>query len=143
MKEQPHVPIQPVEKPIICSPYEEPNDHWIYDTATGAASRAGYRRPASYWYKTERTGSAQQSLFQEEQRDDLPLVNWLRDDVRRWREADYRGASNVTRELSAGGPTPSVAGVSSSASARPSRRSSTWPSCGCRDEHPNCASARN
>ena len=94
-----YAPIQPVDKPIICSPYEEPNDHWIYDPATGAASRAGYRRPASYWYKTERTGSAQQTLYQEEQRDDLPLVNWLRDDVRRWREVDYRGASHVTREL--------------------------------------------
>ena len=93
------IPIQPVENPIICPPYDEPNDHWIYDTQTGAASHAGIRRPASYWYKTELTGSAQRTLFQEEQRDDLPLVNMLRDDVRRWREADYRGASNVTREL--------------------------------------------
>lgn len=95
----PKTPIQPVEKPIICSPYDEPNDHWIYDTATGAASRAGYRRPASYWYKTQRTGSAQQELFQEEERDDLPLVNLLRAEVKRWREADYRGASSVTKEL--------------------------------------------
>jgi len=38
-------------------------------------------------------------LFAEEERDDLPLVNLLRDDVRRWRQADYRGASNVTKEL--------------------------------------------
>jgi len=37
-----------VDKPVICSPYEEPHDHWIYDTQTGAASRAGFRRPASY-----------------------------------------------------------------------------------------------
>lgn len=95
----PKVPIQPVEKPIICSPYDEPNDHWIYDIKTGVASRAGFRRPASYWYKTERTGSAQQGLFQEEQRDDLPMVNLLRAEVKRWREADYRGASNVTKEL--------------------------------------------
>jgi type III restriction enzyme len=94
-------PIQPVEKPIICSPYDEPNDHWVYDTETGAASHAGTRRPASYWYKTERTGSAQRSLpgMAEEERDDLPLVNLLRADVRRWREAKYRGASPVTKEL--------------------------------------------
>ena len=96
---QPKAPIQPVDKPIICSPYDEPNDHWVYDTQTGDASRAGFRRPASYWYKTERTGSAQQTLFAEEERDDLPLVNLLREDVRRWRDADYRGASNVTKEL--------------------------------------------
>src|SRR3954467_15740861 len=92
-------PIQPVDNPILCPPYVEPNDHWLYDTATGKASHAGKRRPASYWYKTERTGSAQMELFAEEERDDLPLVNLLRDDVRRWREADYRGASNVTKEL--------------------------------------------
>jgi type III restriction enzyme len=96
---RPNVPIQPVDKPIICPPYDEPMDHWLYDTHTGQASRAGKRRPASYWYKTERTGSAQMELFAEEERDDLPLVNLLRDDVRRWREADYRGASIVSKEL--------------------------------------------
>jgi type III restriction enzyme len=66
--------VQPVENPIICNPYDEPHDHWIYDKETGAASRAGMRRPASYWYKTERTGSAQLMLsgLAEEERDDLP-----------------------------------------------------------------------
>src|SRR5262245_54248000 len=97
--QKPNVPIQAVENPILCPPYDEPADHWLYDTATGQASRAGKRRPASYWYKTARTGSAQKELFAEEERDDLPLVNLLRDDVRRWRVAGYRGASNVTKEL--------------------------------------------
>ena len=46
-----------------------------------------YGAPASYWYKTERTGSAQLSSgLAEEERDDLPLVNALREDVRKWRE---------------------------------------------------------
>jgi type III restriction enzyme len=97
--EQQDLPIQPVEKPILCNPYAEPNDHWIYDRDTGKASRAGFRRPAGYWYKTERTGAQQLQLLAEEERDDLPLVNLLREDVRRWREADYRGSSNVTKEL--------------------------------------------
>ena len=35
----------------------------------------------------------------EEERDDLPLVNALREDVRKWREAGYPGATNVTRDL--------------------------------------------
>ena len=96
---QPDLPIQPVDKPIICSPWEEPRDHWVYDRQTGAASHAGMRRPASYWYRTERTGSTQGEMFAEEERDDLPLVNRLRADVKRWREADYRGASTVTRDL--------------------------------------------
>jgi type III restriction enzyme len=93
------VPIQPVEKPILCNPYEEPADHWLYDKVTGEAQHGGRRREAGYWYKTERTGSAQLTLIAEEDRDDLPLVNALREDVARWRNADYRGATPVTREL--------------------------------------------
>ncbi len=98
---QERLPMQPVDRPILCNPYEEPRDHWIYDKETGAASRAGTRRPASYWYKTERTGSAQLTLtgLAEEERDDLPLVNALREDVRKWREAGYPGATHVTRDL--------------------------------------------
>ncbi|MGA3066371.1 MAG: hypothetical protein ABSF29_05935 [Tepidisphaeraceae bacterium] len=93
------IPIQPVERPILCNPYIEPADHWIYEKGTGLAKHAGTRRAAGYWYKTEKTGSAQQQLFVEEERDDLPLVNLLREEVRRWREADYRGATNVTKDL--------------------------------------------
>jgi type III restriction enzyme len=95
------IPIQPVDKPIICSPYEEPQEHWHYDSQTGAASRNGFRRPAGYWFKTERTGSAQLRLtgLTEENHEDLPLVNFLRDDIRRWRGSNYSGATNVTRDL--------------------------------------------
>ena len=97
--QQTEIPIQPVERPILCSPYAEPDQHWKYDTQTGAARKEPGRRPASYWYKTERTGSAQLSLLAQEQQDDLPLPNLLREDVKRWREADYRGATPATKEL--------------------------------------------
>ena len=95
------IPIQPVEQPILCSPYEEPSAHWVYDTKTGEASQTTGRREAGYWYKTERTGTEQIQMrfVQEEERDDLPLVNALRADVKRWRESNYRNATNVTREL--------------------------------------------
>lgn len=95
------LPIQPVERPILCNPYVEPNDHWLYDKQTGAASHGGRRREAGYYYKTEKTGAAQQYLpgLTQEEWDSLPLVNLLRDDVRRWREADYRGASKVSKDL--------------------------------------------
>ena len=93
-----NTPVQPVENPIICKPYEEPRAHWKYDK-TGTPQRIDTRRDAGYWYKTIRTGSAQGELFAEEERDDLPLVNRVRADVKRWREAGYRGASVVTREL--------------------------------------------
>jgi type III restriction enzyme len=97
-KEQP-IPIQPVENPILCAPYAEPEQHWLYDTRTGIPTKNPGRRSASYWFKTERTGSAQMSLLAEEERDDLPLVNALRDDVRRWRESKWENASETTKQL--------------------------------------------
>jgi hypothetical protein len=60
---QHYLPMQPVNKPILCNPYEEPTEHWVYDRATGEPSRMSPRRPASYWYKTQRTGSVQGELF--------------------------------------------------------------------------------
>ena len=93
------MPIQPVEDPILCSPYAEPDNHWLYDTSTGLPSKMEGRREASYWFRTERTGSVQQSLLAEEERDDLPLVNALRTDVGRWRAAEWPGVSRTTRKL--------------------------------------------
>ena len=93
------IAVQPVKDPILCSPYEEPELHWLYDTRTGIPSKNPGRRPASYWYKSERTGSTQLSLLAEEERDDLPLVNALRADVKRWRESGWRGASEATKRL--------------------------------------------
>ena len=95
------LPIQPVDKPILCSPYKEPDQHWLYERATGNPRKEPGRRKASYWFRHERTGSAQQSLagMTQEQSDDLPLVNALRDDVRRWRDSGWRGASETTKTL--------------------------------------------
>jgi type III restriction enzyme len=91
------VPVQAVPDPILCSPYEEPTEHWLYES--GVPKRNPGRRSAGYYYKTERTGSAQSELFAEENRDDLPMVNALRKDVARWRAGGYRGASEVTKDL--------------------------------------------
>ena len=100
-KNQLEIPIQPVEQPILCSPYEEPSAHWVYDTQTGEAVKNPGRREAGYWFKTERTGSEQQQMqfIQEEERDDLPIVNALRADVKRWRDTNYPNVTPVTREL--------------------------------------------
>ena len=92
------LPIQPVDKPILCNPYEEPTRHWVYST-DGQAYVVEGRRPASYWYKTQRIDEGQLSLLAEEQREDLPLVNALRADVKRWRASGYEGATPVTKEL--------------------------------------------
>ena len=93
------IPIQPVEQPILCNPYKKPDAHWIYDTLTGEAVKQSGRRDAGYWYKTQRTGSAQLQMFREEEWDDLPLVNALRADVERWRNSGYERATSVTKEL--------------------------------------------
>lgn len=45
---QTELPIQPVDKPILCSPYVEPDQHWVYDTLTGIPTKTPGRRPASY-----------------------------------------------------------------------------------------------
>lgn len=93
------IPIQPIENPILCSPYREPEQHWYYHAQTGIPRKTPGRRPASYWFKGERSGGAQLSMFAEEMRDDLPLVNFLREDVRRWRESRYENASTTTKQL--------------------------------------------
>ncbi|MGH7573881.1 MAG: BPTD_3080 family restriction endonuclease [Longimicrobiales bacterium] len=92
-------PVQPVERPILCSPYDEPGEHWVYGDSGAAPTRAPGRRPASYFFMSKRTGAAQLGMFAEPERDDLPLVNRLRADVKRWREAGYPGAETVTRQL--------------------------------------------
>jgi type III restriction enzyme len=85
----------------LSSPYEEPDAHWVYDTATGEAHEAPGRRKASYWYKSERvmTQQLQLGFVAEEESETLPLVNALREDVKRWREGGYEGATEVTKEL--------------------------------------------
>ena len=101
MAQQQSIPIQPVENPILCSPYKEPDQHWLYDTRTGIPTRTPGRRPAKYWFKNERSGSAQQqmSFIAEEESDDLPLVEALRDDVGRWRKSGWENASETTKKL--------------------------------------------
>ena len=40
--QQTDIPIQPVDQPILCSPYDEPDRHWIYDTSTGEAVKKSW-----------------------------------------------------------------------------------------------------
>ena len=94
-----HTPIQPVGDPILCSPYEEPDRYWRYDRKTGIPWEEPGRRESAYWYKSELTGTAQRSLLADEEQDDLPLVNALRSDVKRWRKSRWEGASETSKQL--------------------------------------------
>ena len=91
-------PQQAVDEPVINNPYDEPAWHWIYDADGHPAKQQG-RRPASYYFRDKSVATAQAELFAEEQRDELPLVNRLRKDVKRWRESGYKGATKTTRDL--------------------------------------------
>jgi type III restriction enzyme len=94
--------IQPVSRPILSSPYVEPQKHWIYDTDTGLAHIAEGRRPASFLFRYQTPTSKaqyQQSLFLEEEMEELPLVNALREDIRGWRNREYEGATEITKQL--------------------------------------------
>ena len=96
---QAELPIQPpVEEPIINSPYYEPKYFWNY--IDGKAHQTDGRRKASYFWTTKKTGSAQQEMFSMDQgADDLPLVNALREDLKKWRKSNYQNATPVTKEL--------------------------------------------
>ncbi len=93
------IPIQPVENPILCSPYEAPGVHWQYDRATGEASKMAGRRPARYWYKTKDQAKGQLMLELAEGEDDLVTVNQLREDIARWRDSGWEGSTQITKEL--------------------------------------------
>ncbi len=91
-------PQQAVAEPVINNPYDEPLWHWIYDESGHPIKQQG-RRPASYFYRDKSVAVSQADLFAEETRDELPLVNRLRKDVKRWRDSGYKGATRTTREL--------------------------------------------
>jgi type III restriction enzyme len=101
---QTDLPIQaPVEEPILNSPYCEPTHHWAYSKGGKAIKEPGRRR-ASYFWTTQKTGSLQQTFDAEgfdtdHGSDDLPLVNALRYDVGKWRDAGYENATQVTKQL--------------------------------------------
>jgi len=99
MTPQTDTPIQSVEKPILCSPYEPPSVHWLYDRTTGEASKIAGRRPSRYWYKTKEEAAGQLSLELSEGQDELHMVNQIREDVARWRASNFEGVRPVTREL--------------------------------------------
>lgn len=96
------LPIQPpVEEPIINSPYAEPKCHWAYDKS-GKANKIPGRRDATYFWTTQRVMTGQTELEgvgADYGSEKLPLVNALREDVRRWRERGYENATQITKKL--------------------------------------------
>lgn len=89
-----------VDEPIINSPFEEPSQYWVYDSATGQPCKVHGRRPAHYYFRSRRRAdSAQTSLFAVEEMVELELVNNIRAQVRKWREGGYKNAGHITKQL--------------------------------------------
>ncbi|HEY3899670.1 MAG TPA: DEAD/DEAH box helicase family protein [Chthoniobacter sp.] len=100
---QPELPVQAqVEEPIINNPYDEPKQHWKYDKQ-GKAHREPDRRPAEYFWTTQRVMTGQLDLegvgAGDSGSERLDLVNRLREDVARWRESNYENATQATKKL--------------------------------------------
>ena len=87
-----------VEQPILCSPFEEPPEHWRIIEGEEARRVPG-RRPAMYFYRppsrgdeTEPRGGAGTAI-------ELKLVNRIRERVKEWRALQWAGVSRTTLEL--------------------------------------------
>ena len=90
---QPEIPIQPVERPILCSPYEEPI------APTGSTTPKPAKPPNSPDAARRATGTKRNApepsnlqlrFVQEEEWDDLPLVN------RRYAPMSEDGENRIT-----------------------------------------------
>ncbi|MBI1902905.1 MAG: DEAD/DEAH box helicase family protein [Planctomycetia bacterium] len=80
---------------IINSPFEEPKKFWSYDRQHRIFTETEGRRPAGYLVASPGAkGFDDPGQFVE-----LPLVNRIRPLVKRWAEANYPGATGVTRRL--------------------------------------------
>lgn len=89
-----------VDEPIINSPFEEPTNYWVYDTATGMPAKAAGRRDAHYYFRSRRRhDQGQTQMWAEEEMVPLGQTNQIRNKVRQWREGGYKNASQVTKQL--------------------------------------------
>ena len=101
-----------VQNPIINSPFIEPQHHWLIEHGKSPVKADG-RREASYFYRVpESSGRGKKNKQQLDlagelnvgEQEDLPIVNWLRQRIKQWREGaltgiPYDGASTVSKEL--------------------------------------------
>jgi len=84
-----------IEQLILNSPYEEPSRYWSYQRETREFVLKEGRRPAGY----VRASESSKSFDDPGEFIELPLVNQIRPRVKTWREADYPGASGITKRL--------------------------------------------
>ncbi len=90
------MPKNTIDQLIINSPYEEPQEHWLYVRETQEFERKAGRRRAGYWRASARTVT---NFDDPGEFVEIELVNRLRPRVQKWREAGYTNVTGVTRKL--------------------------------------------
>jgi len=84
-----------IDKLIINSPHEEPNQHWFYERDTRNFYIREGRRPAGYVMATPNSKAFDDpGIFVE-----IDTVNQIRPRVKAWREAGYPGVTGITKRL--------------------------------------------
>jgi len=84
-----------IDQLIINSPFEEPKEHWKYDSKSQTFDRVQGRRDAGY-----RVSAQAGNQYDDQGRfEPLPLVNEIRKRVKAWRNNNYPGITSVTRKL--------------------------------------------
>lgn len=84
-----------IDKLIINSPYEVPQQHWEYIRDTREFIRQGGRRPAGYVVASEGSKAFDDpGIFVE-----IQMVNTIRPRVDKWREQGYPGITGITKRL--------------------------------------------
>lgn len=86
-----------VPQPIICSPFDEPREHWLIEEGT-EPRRAPGRRQAHYFYRMPGQDAGQEGAPVGD-RVPLPLVNLIRARSKQWREQGWPGVTGTTLEL--------------------------------------------
>ncbi|HEV2856596.1 MAG TPA: DEAD/DEAH box helicase family protein [Thermoanaerobaculia bacterium] len=87
-----------VSEPILCSPYEEPKEHWEIREGEPAIRQLG-RRPAVYYYRPPSRGGEAETREGAGTAIELRLVNRIRERVKAWREEGYPGVTRTTADL--------------------------------------------
>ncbi len=84
-----------IDRLIINSPYEEPQQYWSYDQESRTFTLENGRRPAGYRVASQEAGGYDDPGYFIE----LELVQKIRKRVKDWREDDYPGVTGITRRL--------------------------------------------
>jgi type III restriction enzyme len=86
-----------VAEPILCSPFDEPQEHWWIQEGRLPERRPG-RRPAGYFYRDPSKPPSEDGVSRGEWVE-LNLINLIRERLAQWRASDYAGSTRTTREL--------------------------------------------